>query len=165
MAAITQQLLSAAAFHPILTGLPTIGKTIFADGTPWIRYGFFTSNGIFQTEVGSGNNGVNPNAGYPAGSDGQINQLPQWGGQNAYAEVGRMFEVMCEVVSGSAPNTGSSGAINTWLSPQSGTTLWVRQQAFVGAGSDSGVWRFSVRRNGGATVLAQADYNWSLTRS
>ncbi len=157
-------------FHPQLLGTPTLSKVIGADGTPWVRYGFFGS-GIFQTEVGSGNNGVNPNAGYPSGSDGQINQYPQWCGLNAPGYPGPvangpggMFEVMCQVIAGSSPNS-ASGAINTWLSPSGGTTLWIRQNAFVGPGIDSGTWRFSIRRNGSGSVLAQADYNWTLQRS
>ncbi len=167
MAAITQQALMMSAFHLTLTGLPTLTQNISADGTPWIRYALL-GNGALQTETGTGNNGVNPNAGYPNGSTGQNNQYPQWVGLQANGYPGpnipgQMFEVMCEVISGSAPN-GTSDVINTWLTMVPGRT-WIRVQALVGVSSDSGVWRFSLRRIGGSNILAQADYNWSLNRT
>ncbi len=165
MPAVTHQALLAAAFHPSLTGSPVLTQNIFADGTPWIRFALL-GQGIMQTETGTGNNGVNPNAGYPNGSTGQINQLPQWLGQpQSYGGAnipGQMFECMCEVISGSAPN-GTSDVINTWLGMVPGRT-WIRVQALVGVSTDSGVWRLSIRRAGGGPALAQANYNWSLNR-
>lgn len=166
MAAISQQGLLTSGFHLSLTGLPTLTQNINVDGTPWIRYALL-GNGAFQTETGTGNNGVNPNAGYPNGSTGQVNQYPQWAGLQSPGYPGpnipgQMFECMCEVISGSSPN-GSSDVINTWLGMVPGRT-WIRVQALVGVSSDSGQWRFSLRRTGGSFVIAQATYNWSLNR-
>jgi hypothetical protein len=161
----TPQLLMAGSWQLQMSFLaPSV--QIFADGTPWGRI-LLAGGGFLQTEVGTGNNGVNPNAGYPAGSAGQINRPPQWIGlQSSYPGPnipGAAFEGMLTVISGGAPNV-SSNAINTWV-PISSGIQWVRQAALVGVSTDTFTWRLQVRRNGGGIVLGQADYTYTLQRS